>query len=240
MSAAHNVRLAVWIVGEPGVGKTSAVRWLWPPFAPRLVNSMAGNKWTLVSLRETLESGCERQRNIARAVGPDGLFLAAGSYSGSPFDGADRVPYNGVRRAIEELREGHMLPRKGNALLLFDGDRFSHERAVEQTLRALESARSDRPLTVAGLALHLTARPDVAAERRRLRGSNQNPSWVRGRVTKARQFAAQFPAFPCASRYTLEARSLDTSDMTSHDVSAWVSERICEALNRAAKKTESA
>jgi hypothetical protein len=65
--------MVLFIVGEPGVGKTTLVR--------RILESdsylIQKPKWT---------------------VGP--TVCAAGHYNGGAFDGADTVPYNGVQEAL--------------------------------------------------------------------------------------------------------------------------------------------
>lgn len=63
----------LWIVGPPGVGKTTAARLLIGPIATRV----ATPKWTC----------------------GDGV-VAAGHYTGATFDGADTVPYNGAAAAL--------------------------------------------------------------------------------------------------------------------------------------------
>lgn len=94
---------AVWIVGEPGVGKTTLVRALLgrdPSLVPK-------PKWT---------------------IGKNGAVCAAGHYTGGTFDGADTIPYNGVSDVLgyweANLRE--------TPLTLFDGDRTSNAGVAER------------------------------------------------------------------------------------------------------------
>lgn len=93
----------MWMVGEPGVGKTTLARLLLSE--PRRL--IAAPKWTL----------CD-----------DGRTVAAGHYTGAAFDGADTVPYTGAIAALEYWREA--LSGKAD-LTFFDGDRFSYAGAVE-------------------------------------------------------------------------------------------------------------
>ncbi len=91
----------LWVLGEPGVGKTSLVRGLIEGLALTYVENP---KWTLAGARVAL----------------------AGHYKGGTFDGADTVPYNAADKALEywdvELRGKY-------PLTILDGDRFSHDRA---------------------------------------------------------------------------------------------------------------
>lgn len=92
--------VALWVVGEPGVGKTTLVRRLIEPGSKRSLKP----KWT-----------------IGKAI------VAAGHYVGGKFDGADTVPYNGAAEALEFWRI-ELLPKM--QLTIFDGDRFSNAKSV--------------------------------------------------------------------------------------------------------------
>lgn len=115
--------------------------------------------------------------------------VAAGHYIGATFDGADTVPYNGVAAALDYWHENFF----DKPLTILDGDRFSHRGVVEK-LRAW--GREPEGLLLEAGAAWL-------AQRRAARGSTQNEVWVRGRVTKARNFA----------RF-INAQTIDTSDYT--------------------------
>lgn len=141
----------LFIVGAPGVGKTSLVREFLDPFNMYLHPKP---KWT---------------------VAPD--LVCAGHYGGGTFDGADTVPYNGVAEALQFWKASLCtMP-----LTIFDGDRFSHG-------RALDFFKEKSPQTDI-FCVHLTGSEDTLKAHREERGSNQNPSWMAGRATKARNFA---------------------------------------------------
>lgn len=92
----------LWVVGAPGVGKTTAVRALLVPFERTIIKSP---KWTLA-----------------------GPIAAAGHYTGETFDGADTVPYNGAADCLAAWKN---LLRKKAKLTVFDGDRFSNKASLE-------------------------------------------------------------------------------------------------------------
>lgn len=142
----------LFIVGPPGVGKTTAVRMM----LGENVTLIEKPKWTIVS-------------NLA----------AAGHYTGKTFDGADSVPYNGVKEALAYWDE-HL--KWSKTFTVLDGDRFSYAAS-----KAFFEQRADRVC-----AMYFSASDAVLAHRRAERGSNQNPAWVKGRVTKATKFFHSF------------------------------------------------
>jgi GTPase SAR1 family protein len=139
---------AIFVVGAPGVGKTTLVRQLLDGVA--LIEKP---KWT-----------------VGRKV------VAAGHYKGDTFDGADMVPYNGAQDALIYWRDS----LRDRPFVIFDGDRFSNQTTLD-FLRGQD-------LIGRFYCVHLVAREDILAARRAKRGSNQNPSWMLGRATKAARF----------------------------------------------------
>lgn len=93
---------ALWLVGPPGIGKTSAVRELLGPWT----SIVEKPKWTIGN-----------------------YVCAAGHYTGNHFDGADRVPYNGARDCL--LYWERCLLTNEDWFTVFDGDRFSTRPSLE-------------------------------------------------------------------------------------------------------------
>lgn len=164
-------RTVLWVVGEPGAGKTTLARMLLEPGSR--INPKP--KWTI---GETV--------------------VAAGHYTGGKFDGADTVPYNGASEALTFWRE--VLSRNA-ALTLLDGDRFSNATAVEFFRSYVLKPRL--------FCLLVKPAPGLSAQRRQERGSEQNETWIKGRVTKANNF---YDGFPTADRATLHTLPEYTPD----------------------------
>jgi GTPase SAR1 family protein len=109
MKARTGQRIAVFVVGPPGAGKTTIVRGLLARCFPSPVLH-ASPKWTL-----------------APDLFHDHGVCLAGHYTGATFDGADTVPYNGVAAALDYWRDKLL---EHYRVTIFDGDRFSHASAL--------------------------------------------------------------------------------------------------------------
>ncbi len=107
------------------------------------------------------------------------VYCAAGHYTGSMFDGADTVGYNQATVTLDYWFDRLSL----TPITIFDGDRFSNKGSWEKFA----------PLAFVRNVVWVTAPDEVAAARRAGRGSNQNETWIKGRVTKAANFAALDP-----------------------------------------------
>lgn len=176
---------AVFVVGEPGCGKTTLVRRFLGlkdngelPHGGYLVPSP---KWTVIAPLHRLG------------------VVAAGHYTGSDFDGADTVPYNGVSAAMAWLLKEQLY----SGFAVFDGDRFSNSTVLAQL----------RLADIEMVCVHLTLPDDIAKARRQRRAALagtkiQNAAWVKGRKTKAQNFADKFDPARCHTYYDLDGLDL--------------------------------
>ena len=99
----------------------------------------------------------------------DGKALELGKTRES-FSGTDALPMNAQPKAAEFI-EQH--PAR---LILAEGDRLANDRFFKR-------------ITAAGYEFHLVyvnADAETVQERRRQRGSRQDPTWLQGRATKVR------------------------------------------------------
>lgn len=151
---------AVFVVGPPGVGKTSAVR------------EVLGEGYVNFTHPETSK--------VKWCLNAPWAF--AGHYGMGTFDGADTVPNDGWIPCMEWWEKEILSRPELYSYTLFDGDRFSHANC--------QKFLEDRGVRV--LCVHLTASDEVMDARRKERGSDQNPTWLKGRVSKARNFAERF------------------------------------------------
>jgi len=139
-----------------------------------VVGAPGAGKTTLV--RELLEPNSALIASPKWTVGP--TVCAAGHYVGGKFDGADTVPYNGVQAALA-FWEQRLASR---SVTILDGDRFSFAGAHAFFL--------ERGVRVA--CVYLDTKPETIQARRQQRGTTQNATWIKGRVSKATNFATSF------------------------------------------------
>lgn len=117
------MRRAIWIVGEPGVGKTTLVR-----------NWLNGLKLTV------------REERPKHELYRNGSVFVAGHYVGGKFDGADTLPISDIK----PLRELWRTKYSSCAISIFDGDKFGSAASME--MARSENAQCQVILLVAGSA----------------------------------------------------------------------------------------
>lgn len=111
-----------------------------------------------------------------------GAYVAAGHYKGATFDGADTVGYNQVNTQLKDWYANYT----SMPVTIFDGDRFSNRPAWDAL--ALSNVHNAKLRVI-----HIVAPDSVLKARRAERGSDQNVTWMKGRVTKARNFSLLDP-----------------------------------------------
>lgn len=110
---------------------------------------------------------------IAHIKYPSAVQLGANRES---FSGTDALPMNIQPKVIPFMKECDC------CLFFGEGDRLANDKFFFSC-------------ATAGFKLHvffLYVSAEVAAERREARGSNQNPTWLRGRLTKVNKLASKW------------------------------------------------
>ena len=138
---------AIFVVGPPGVGKTTALR------------ELLGEKFSTISIKE----------NGAVKFTVNDQLCFAGHYGVGTFDGSDTVPMHGASHCLDWWEE-NILPKSIYKATIFDGDRFS-------TLPC--KTRLENIDNVKVYCVYLGPSQEVLDKRRKSRGSNQDPVWLR-------------------------------------------------------------
>tara|TARA_Y100000592_G_C5463288_1_gene315166 strand:+ start:1407 stop:1967 length:561 start_codon:yes stop_codon:yes gene_type:complete len=111
-----------------------------------------------------------------------GEYGLVGHYTNGLHDGGDTLAYNGAAEAMDYM-EGTLFKRDGLRYFILDGDRFTARSAMARVERMPEALMG---------CVHLTASEETLLARRSQRNTTQNPTWMKGRKTKASRFAAMF------------------------------------------------
>lgn len=168
---------ALWVVGEPGVGKTTFCRKLFESYGPELVR-VDRPKWTTFGPSKA-------------AAEPGVVCAAVGHWNGHTFDGGDSVPPSDIKPALDFYAKWFT----GYKLAVFDGDKFANGNAVASVRETLERKTAEA-IAISGMPYRLVCLHFVgersAVEGRCARGSVQSASWVKGRRTKSARFAERF------------------------------------------------
>jgi hypothetical protein len=153
----------IYLVGEPGVGKSWLFTELTKSFVRTAPHTPAPRREFLLSPDRASIVGVELGARLGR------------HHAGYP--GTDALPMNAVVAAERWLVSGDAA--RETPLILAEGARLG----VRRFLNAAIAARIDTHVV-------LVTDPERAAKQRADRGSAQSPSWVRGATTRAVRFYA--------------------------------------------------
>ncbi len=177
----------VFIVGAPGVGKTTLIESLIDSFA---VYEIEKPKWTITP-----------------------PWALVGHYQKQTFGGGDTLGYTQGADAVRFMLDD-LASQKNIKVAILDGDRMSTRNVLQQV----------REAGLKPQCWHLIANDQALTERCNKRGSNQNPTWAKGRQTKAANFAALF------TEPGEQIHQIDTTDMSPSMVrTAFLSSFPCVA-----------
>jgi hypothetical protein len=143
-------------------------------------------------LAEHRALGTVNKKPFAHVAFPGGLYL--GDAERPNFPGTDALSM-AVQPQVEDF-----ITESRPLRIVAEGDRLANDKFF-QFLR-----RTGYHLTVA----YLTAEPRTLAARRRERGSNQNPTWMRGRESKSERLANQW------AQYWLQTDATPTVELAKH------------------------
>ena len=132
-------------------------------------------------------------------------LIVMGFYGEGTFDGTDRLSMSCYADLEEALVCFNTL--YPDCVLLWEGDRMARNRWIN----ALQEQKYSVEI------FHLTAEPSKTLERRNNRGSQQNPSWIAGRITGAKRLADEHNA--------------ETIDMTDDRSALVLVEKIRNRIN---------
>lgn len=177
---------AVYLVGPPGVGKTTLMRELKAPY----LEGPAERAWDRSLLWLTPLYAADRMAGVELGRTRDA------------FGGTDALGM-AVMPQAKAWMEAAPLP----GLVLGEGARLG-------TVPFLDLLASRADLTV----VHLTAKPAALTARRLARGSRQDPTWMRGAESRARNTADQLRAGG------VRVRTLDATDATPAELAAQMME----------------
>lgn len=150
----------LFVVGEPGVGKSTLVTEAFAPFERAAVDHRAaGGPMRELLWRGADLIGCELGRRIGT---PAPVFPGTDAMSQTAIVGVDAWLCDGADRL---------------GLIVLEGTRLANKRFVNAAVAGGHQ-----------LQLFYLYGPPEASQRRRERGTEQDPRWVKGRQTAARNF----------------------------------------------------
>lgn len=123
----------------------------------------------------------------------DRMVYVLGSYKGETFDGTDRLSMAVQKDALKFIQT-----LQETDVLLFEGDRLGNE-------KFFEACKALGPFHL----FFLDTAEATLEIRRKERGSNQDPTWLKGRQTKVNRLKDKFKAeeiFTSSARMTTDAR----------------------------------